>query len=112
MQGVTLAWLSLLRLELGDGFALTPEHSLNGFASLRIVAGAGGRAAVFPEFLPVPDAVGHLCGQWESELMREHADLAAMVGFVSEHVAEHFRAGRPRTGPAVSYEFLDTAGAA
>src|ERR1700733_12865439 len=41
--------------------------------------------------------------------MREHADLPAMVGFVSKHVAEHLRADRPRLTPAVSVKFLDTA---
>ena len=41
--------------------------------------------------------------------MRQHAHLAAMVGFVSKHVAQHFRAGRPRPGPAVSAKLLDAA---
>lgn len=41
--------------------------------------------------------------------MREEAHLSAMVGFVSEHVAEHFRADRPRLGPGVSAELLDAA---
>jgi hypothetical protein len=39
--------------------------------------------------------------------MREHTDLPAMVGFVSKHVAQHFRANRPRPGPAVSAKRLD-----
>jgi hypothetical protein len=47
--------------------------------------------------------------QRKSELMREHAHLPAMVGFVSEHVAQHFRASRPRPGPAVSVKLLDAA---
>ncbi len=33
--------------------------------------------------------------------MRKHGNLPAMVGFVSEHVAEHLDANRPRLGPAV-----------
>jgi hypothetical protein len=41
--------------------------------------------------------------------MREHAHLAAMVGFVGEHVAEHLHANRPRPRPAVSDEFDDAA---
>jgi hypothetical protein len=41
--------------------------------------------------------------------MREHAHLPAMVGFVREHVAQHFRANRPRPGPAVSVKLLDAA---
>ena len=41
--------------------------------------------------------------------MREHAHLPAMVGFVREHVAQHFRANRPRLSPAVSEKLLDAA---
>ena len=39
--------------------------------------------------------------------MREHTHLSAMVGLVSKHVAEHFRANRPRPTPAVSEKLLD-----
>ena len=39
--------------------------------------------------------------------MREHTHLPAMVGLVSKHVAEHFRANRPRPTPAVSEKLLD-----
>ena len=39
--------------------------------------------------------------------MREHTHLAPMVGFVREHVAQHFDANRPRPSPAVSVKFLD-----
>jgi hypothetical protein len=41
--------------------------------------------------------------------MREHADLPAMMGFVSEHVAQHLRARRPRLSPAVSEKLFDAA---
>ena len=41
--------------------------------------------------------------------MREHTHLPAMVGFVRKHVAQHFRASRPRLSPAVSEKFLDAA---
>ena len=41
--------------------------------------------------------------------MREHTHLPAMVGFVREHVAQHFRADRPRPSPAVSAKLLDAA---
>jgi hypothetical protein len=41
--------------------------------------------------------------------MREHTHLPAMVGFVRKHVAEHFRANRPRPTPAVSAKLLDAA---
>ncbi len=39
--------------------------------------------------------------------MRKHAHLPAMVGFVGKHVAQHFDANRPRTGPAISAKLLD-----
>jgi hypothetical protein len=41
--------------------------------------------------------------------MSEHTHLPAMVRFVSNHVAQHFNANRPRCGPAVSAKFLDAA---
>ena len=41
--------------------------------------------------------------------MREHAHLAAMVGFVGDHVAQHLRANRPRFCPAVSEELFHPA---
>ena len=41
--------------------------------------------------------------------MREHAHLPAMVGFVRQHVAQHFRACRPGLGPSVSVKLLDAA---
>jgi hypothetical protein len=39
--------------------------------------------------------------------MRQHAHLAAMVSFVSDHVAQHLRANGPRLGPAISSELHD-----
>ena len=44
--------------------------------------------------------------QRESELMREHAHLPAMMGFVRNHVAQHLQANRPRPSPAVSAKLL------
>jgi len=41
--------------------------------------------------------------------MREHTHLAAMVGFVRKHVAQHFRANRPRPSPSVSAKLFDAA---
>src|SRR5258708_27260031 len=75
--------------------------------SLRAVAGAARRPALFPQLFPIPDPVRHLFRQRESELTREHAHLPAMVGFVGKHVAQHFRANWPRPSPAVSAELLD-----
>src|SRR6202140_1926371 len=77
--------------------------------SLRIVAGAPRRPALFPQLFPIPDPVTHLFRQRESELMREHTHLPAMVGFVRKHVTQHFRANRPRLSPAVSVKLLDAA---
>ena len=77
--------------------------------TLRIVAGAARRPALFPQLFPIPDPVRHLVRQWESELMREHTHLPAMVGFVRKHVAQHFQANRPRRSPAVSAKLLDAA---
>jgi hypothetical protein len=41
--------------------------------------------------------------------MREHTYLPTMVGFVREHVAQHFRANRPRLSPAISVKLLNAA---
>src|ERR1700728_1690299 len=41
--------------------------------------------------------------------MREHTHLAAMMGFVRKHVAQHFHAYWPRFTPAVPAKFFDTA---
>src|SRR6266851_10191388 len=77
--------------------------------SLRSVAGAARRPALFPQLFPIPDPGRHLFWQRESELMREHAHLPAMVRFVRKHVAQHFRANRPGPSPAVSEKLLDAA---
>src|SRR5487761_1174548 len=77
--------------------------------SLRIVAGAARRPALFPQLFPIPHPGRHLIRQRESELMREHTHLPAMVGFVRNHVAQHFHANRPRPSPAVSAKLLDPA---
>src|SRR6266704_3431719 len=75
--------------------------------SSRSVAGAARRPALFPQLFPIPDPVRYVFRQRESELMREHTHLPAMVGFVSKHVTQHFRANRPRPSPAVSQKLLD-----
>src|SRR4029077_11083779 len=80
--------------------------------SLRVAAGAGRRSAVFPQLFPIPEPGRHLHGQREAELMPEHAHLPAMVGFVRKHIAQHFRANRPRPSPAISEKLLDGALAA
>src|SRR5438874_2707615 len=88
---------------------LVPLRFLETTDSLRIVAGAARRPALFPQLFPIPDSGRHLGRQPESELMREHTHLPAMVGFVSKHVAQHFQANRPGPGPAVSAKLLDAA---
>src|SRR5712692_4478298 len=76
---------------------------------LRSVAGAARRPALFPQLFPIPHPGRHLVRQPESELMRDHTHLPAMVGFVRKHVAQHFHANRPRPSPAVSQKLLDAA---
>ncbi len=39
--------------------------------------------------------------------MRKHTYLPAMVGFVRNHVAEHFRTDRPWFGPGVAAKLVD-----
>lgn len=41
--------------------------------------------------------------------MREHTHLPPMVGFVRNHIAQHFRSNRPRLSPAVTAKLLDAA---
>lgn len=77
--------------------------------SLGIAAWATRLPALFPQFFPIPDPIHDLVRQRESELMRQHTHLSAMVGFVRKHVAQHLRANRPWPSPAVSEKFLDTA---
>src|SRR5882724_2316168 len=86
-----------------------PLRFLKTTDSLRIVAGAARRPALFPQLLPIPDPGRHLGRQRESELMREHTHLPAMVSFVRKHVAQHFHANRPGPSPAVSAKLLDAA---
>ena len=85
------------------------DRFLKTTASLRIVAGAARRPALFPQLFPIPDPGRHLDRQRESQLMGEHTHLPAMVGFVRKHVAQHFHANRPGPSPAISAKFLDAA---
>jgi hypothetical protein len=89
--------------------AAHPRGGMSLSDSLTIVAGTAGRLALFPQLFPIPDPVRHLLWQRKSELTREHTHLTAMVSFVRKHVAQHFRANRPRPSPAVSAKFLDAA---
>jgi hypothetical protein len=73
-----------------------------------LLAGAGSEAGLFPEFFPLPD-VGSFVEDAVAELAGEHENLAAMVGFVGEHVGEHGAAGGPSGHPTVAEEFRDAA---
>src|ERR1700733_6757198 len=73
---------------------------------LGIITGAGRRPALLPQLFPIPDPGHHFVRQRESELMCEHTYLPAMVSFVSKHVTQHLRAGRPRLRPAVPVKLL------
>jgi hypothetical protein len=74
---------------------------------LRIVAGAARRPAFFPQLFPIPEAGRDLDRQWESELMSEHANLTAVMGFVGQHVTQHFDTDRPGLSPAVAAKVFD-----
>ena len=62
-------------------------------------------SALLPKLLPYPDPIGGLDG--ETQLMRQHACLAAMMGIVHDHVGEHGGASGPGSGPTVAAELLD-----
>jgi len=64
---------------------------------------------LLPELVPEPDAVGGVVGQPIAELVGEHDDLAAMMGFVREHVGKHGRTGGPGARPGAARELGDAA---
>lgn len=66
---------------------------------------------LFPELLPHPDPVGALADEWETELMRQHTSLAAMVGVGGNDVRQHGRACGSRFRPPVPAKGLDAVGA-
>ena len=66
-------------------------------------------SALLPEFFPDPQPVGGLDRQRETQLMRQRAYLAAMVGVMHDHVGQHGGTARPGSGPAVAEELLDAA---
>src|SRR6266568_5817077 len=77
-----------------------PSRFLKTSDSLRIVAGAARRPALFPQLFPIPDPVRHLVRQRESELMREHTHLPAMVGFVRKQCSTAFRRQPAKAEPS------------
>src|SRR5580704_1919185 len=71
-------------------------------------ARARGKAGLFPELLPVPDA-GSIVEDAIAGLMGQHQNLAAMMRFVREHVGEHGPTGGPCLRIAVAREFCNAA---
>jgi hypothetical protein len=65
--------------------------------------------AFVPEFLPCPHLVGGQFRQWESQLVRQHADLSTVMGIVRDHIRKHCRSCGPRSGPTIAPELADTA---
>src|SRR5260221_9994630 len=70
------------------------ETQEGGFHSAR----ARGKAGLFPELLPVPDA-GSFVKNAIAELVGQHQNLTAMMRLVREHVSEHGPSGGPRLSP-------------
>src|SRR5260370_16853745 len=68
-----------------------------GFRSTR----ARGKAGLFPELLPVPDA-GSFVEDAVAELVGQHQNLTAMMRLVREHVSEHGPSGGPRLRPTAA----------
>ena len=61
---------------------------------------------MLPHFFPAPDAVGGGVEEAVAELMGEHHDLSAVVGFVGKHVGKHGGSGGPFGDPASAREFF------
>jgi len=75
------------------------EGQEGGFHSVR----ARGKASLFPELLPVPNA-GSFVEDAVAELMGQHQNLTAMMRLVGEHVSEHGPSGGPRLRPTAARE--------
>lgn len=72
-------------------------------------ARAGLETVLLPEFVPLPDAAPSFGWEAIAELVCQHDDLAAMVGFVRKHVGKHRRACGPSGDVSVANEFRDAA---
>src|SRR5712691_2075096 len=71
-------------------------------------ARARGKAGLFPELLPVPDA-GSFVEDAVAELVGQHQNLTAMMRLVREHVGEHGPSGGPRLRPTAAGELCNAA---
>src|SRR5215467_8260232 len=65
---------------------------------------------MLPESFPAPHGGPSLGREREAKLMRQHADLAAVMCVVHDHIDEHRTASRPRLGPSVPMKMFDAAG--
>jgi hypothetical protein len=72
-----------------------------GFHSTR----ARGKAGLFPELLPLPDA-GSFVEDAVAELVGQHQNLTAMMRLAREHVSEHGPSGGPRWRPTAARRTL------
>src|SRR5712692_6153903 len=61
---------------------------------------------LLPQLFPNPDPGGGLDRERESELMRQHAHLSAMMGLMRNHVRKHGGPWRPRPSPTVTAKVL------
>jgi hypothetical protein len=63
--------------------------------------------------VPVPEFRSNFAGQWMPKLVSKHADLAAMMRFVGQHVAKHPQApsvgNRPGFRQRIPLEKLNAA---
>src|SRR5712664_4101329 len=80
------------------------ETREGGFHSAR----ARGKAGLFPELLPLPDA-GSFVEDAVAHLVGHHHNLTAMMRLVREHVSEHGPSGGPRWHPTVPTELCNAA---
>jgi hypothetical protein len=71
-------------------------------------AWARGKAGLFPELLPLPDA-GSFVEDTVANLVGQHQNLAPMMRLVREHVSEHGPSGWPRWHPTIATELCNAA---
>src|SRR5713101_8340577 len=92
-----------VRIKALAGF-LGAETQEGGLHSAR----ARGKAGLFPELLPVPDA-GSFVKDAVAELVGQHQNLTAMMRLVREHVSEHSPSGGPRLSPTAAGKLCNAA---
>src|ERR1019366_1252519 len=108
----SLKWHLQQPQRLGLDFSTLAGHPRAAYAFERFLKNRSrGRRAIRTLSTTFPNSRSgrHLVRQRESELMREHTYLPAIVGLVRKHVAQHFQASRPGPSPGVSVKFLNAA---